>query len=44
MPPGRTRLVFEGPVTLDVDGHQVGGVIRGVARQEIEDEFHYMIK
>jgi hypothetical protein len=28
-------------VTLQVAGQQVEGVIRGIARQEIEDEFGY---
>ena len=36
------RLVFEGPVSLDVDGHQVAGVIRGIVREEQEEEARYM--
>jgi hypothetical protein len=39
---GGGRLVLEGPMTLDVDGHQVSGVVRGIVREEVADEFRYM--
>jgi TP901 family phage tail tape measure protein len=39
---GSRRLVIEGPMTLDVDGHQIAGVVRGIVREEVTDEFHYM--
>lgn len=29
------------PVTLEIDGHQVTGVLRGIAREEVEDEMAY---
>jgi hypothetical protein len=36
------RLVLEGPMTFDVDGHQLSGVVRGIVREEVADEFAYM--
>jgi TP901 family phage tail tape measure protein len=36
------RLVLEGPMTFDVDGHQLSGVVRGIVREEVQDEFAYM--
>jgi TP901 family phage tail tape measure protein len=39
---GSRRFVLEGPMTLDVDGHQLSGVVRGIVREEVSDEFHYM--
>jgi hypothetical protein len=39
---GTRRLVLEGPMTLDVDGHQLSGVVRGIVREEVTDEFHYI--
>jgi hypothetical protein len=35
------RLVLEGPVQIDIGGHQLSGVIRGIVREELEDEFAY---
>jgi hypothetical protein len=39
---GSRRFVLEGPMTLDVDGHQLSGVVRGIVREEVSDEFRYM--
>jgi hypothetical protein len=39
---GGRRFVLEGPMTLDVDGHQMAGVVRGIVREEVADEFAYM--
>lgn len=39
--PRKRRIVMDGPVVIDIGGEQLRGVMRAVAREEVEDEMRY---